>query len=173
MDWFSRYVVSWVLSNTLDSLFCVEMLEKALKSAQPEIFNSDQGSQFTSDNFTGLLKDRHIRISMDGRGRVYDNIFVERLWRTVKYEEVYLKEYADIRDLKDCLHRYFDFYNTERPHQSLGYRTPEEIYYGRNYHCFEAGKELMPSPVPIINNVLLHVSVKDAPSEQIYEGFTP
>ena len=169
MDWFSRYVVSWALSNTLDTFFCTEMLEKALKSSQPEIFNSDQGSQFTSEDFTGLLKDRQIRISMDGRGRAFDNIFVERLWRTVKYEEVYLKEYADIRDVKNCLQRYFNFYNIERPHQSLGYKTPEEIYYGRNHHCFEGGKELMQSSVPFIGNVLLHKSVQDAPSEQIYE----
>ena len=173
MDWFSRYVVSWALSNTLDSFFCVEMLEKALKSAQPEIFNSDQGSQFTSEDFTDLLEENHIRISMDGRGRAFDNIFVERLWRTVKYEEVYLKEYDDIRDVQDSLRRYFNFYNTERPHQSLGYRTPKEIYYGRNYHFFEAGKELMSSPVTISNNVLSQESLHHAPSEQIYEGFTP
>ena len=169
MDWFSRYVISWALSNTLDTFFCAEMLEKALKSAQPEIFNSDQGSQFTSEDFTGLLKDRQIRISMDGRGRVFDNIFIERLWRTVKYEEVYLKEYSDIRDVKKCMQRYFEFYNTERPHQSLGYKTPEEIYYGRNHHNFEGGKELMHSPVPVISNVLLLKSVQGAPSEQIYE----
>jgi len=172
MDWFSRYVISWALSNTLDSFFCAEMLEKALRSAQPEIFNSDQGSQFTSDDFTCLLKDNQIRISMDSRGRAFDNIFVERLWRTVKYEEVYLKEYADIRDVKGCLKKYFDFYNTERPHQSLGYKTPEEIYYGSNQQCFEGGKELMPSSVPIINNVLLHEPVQGAPSEHIYEVFT-
>jgi len=96
----------------------------------PEIFNSDQGSQFTSSDFTCILEDNGIKISMDGRGRLYDNIFVERLWRTVKYEEVYLKDYSDMHEAKICLGRYFDFYNTERPHQSLKNMTPEEVYYG-------------------------------------------
>ena len=166
MDWFSRYVISWVLSNTLDSFFCVEMLEKALNSAQPEIFNSDQGTQFTSEDFTRLLENNHIRISMDGRGRAYDNIFIERLWRTVKYEEVYLKEYDNIRDAKDNLRRYFNFYNTDRPNQSLGYKIPEEIYYGRNIQSFEAEKEVKESPVKFTDFELLHESFGVAPSEQ-------
>ena len=166
MDWFSRYVISWALSNTLDTFFCVEMLEKALNSTQPEIFNSDQGTQFTSEDFTGQLENNHIRISMDGRGRAYDNIFIERLWRTVKYEEVYLKEYDDIRDAKDNLRRYFNFYNTDRPHQSLGYRTPEEIYYGRNIQSLWAEKGVDRSPVKFNNYALLHESFGVAPSEQ-------
>jgi putative transposase len=173
MDWFSRYVVSWVLSNTLDAFFCMDMLEKALKVNRPEIFNSDQGSQFTSSDFTGKLEDNGIRISMDGRGRVYDNIFVERLWRTIKYEEVYLKDYSDMHEAKTCLSRYFDFYNNERPHQSLGNRTPEEFYYGlnekvnRNY--LAGGMDLISSPVPITSAVLSKEAVQAAPSRQTQE----
>jgi putative transposase len=129
MDWFSRYVISWALSITLDADFCVDMLKQALMTAQPEIFNSDQGVQFTSEAFTGMLDDNGVKISMDGRGRAFDNIFVERLWRTVKYEEVYLKEYAVVRDAKDSLRRYFYFYNNDRPHQSLDYKTPSEVYF--------------------------------------------
>ena len=128
LDWHSRFVLSWRLSNTLDTQFCVDALEAALTINQPEIFNSDQGSQFTSREFTGLLEERDIRISMDGRGRVYDNIFVERLWRTVKYEEVYLKDYQTVREAYRELKRYFVFYNTERLHQSLDYQTPQEVY---------------------------------------------
>ncbi len=130
MDWFSRYVVSWALSNSLDEYFCIEALEYALKNARPEIFNSDQGCQFTSKDFIGYLEREKISISMDGRGRAYDNIFVERLWRTVKYEEVYINDYQSIREAKQQLGKYFLFYNKERLHQSLGYNTPAEIYYG-------------------------------------------
>ena len=173
MDWFSRYVVSWVLSNTLDAFFCVDMLKKALKTARPEIFNSDQGVQFKSDAFTGILEGHCIRISMDGRGRAFDNIFVERLWRTVKYEEVYLKDYSGVRDAKDSLRKYFDFYNNDRPHQSLGYKTPSEVYYARendiNRNCFAGGKDLVLSPVPITGTVLLQESLQDAPSGQTRE----
>lgn len=173
MDWFSRYVVSWVLSNTLDAYFCVDMLKNALKTTRPEIFNSDQGVQFTSDAFTGILGDNGIRISMDGRGRAFDNIFVERLWRTVKYEEVYLKDYSDMHEAKTCLGRYFDFYNNERPHQSLGNRTPEEVYYGLNekvnHNYLETGNGLMSSPVPITGSVLLQKVVQGAPSGQTQE----
>ena len=128
MDWFSRYVLSWRLSNTLESSFCVEALEMALEAKQPKIFNTDQGTQFTSEDFTGILKDREIAISMDGRGRYLDNIFVERLWRTVKYEEVYLHDYQTSGEAYLGLKKYFDFYNTERFHQSLDYRTPYEVY---------------------------------------------
>ena len=128
MDWHSRYVVAWSLSNTLDADFCVETLEEALGKGAPEIFNTDQGSQFTSDGFTGLLVSHGVRISMDGKGRYMDNIFVERLWRTVKYEEVYLKAYSNGREAKAGLDAYFRFYNTERPHQALGYRTPAEVF---------------------------------------------
>ena len=128
IDWYSRYVISWRLSNTLDDDFCVAALEEALSRGKPEIFNTDQGSQFTGDAFTGLLKANGIRISMDGKGSYNDNLFIERLWRTVKYEEVYLKAYADGREARISLGEYLRFYNTSRPHQSLGYRTPAEVY---------------------------------------------
>ncbi len=132
MDWYSRHVVAWRLSNTLDADFCVEALEDALSKGKPEVFNTDQGSQFTSEGFTGLLKQRGIRISMDGKGRYRDNIFVERLWRTVKYEEVYLKAYTDGRQANIGLKTYFCFYNNQRPHQALGYRTPAEVFDGES-----------------------------------------
>lgn len=131
MDWHSRYVLSWELSNTLDAAFCVEALEKALAISQPEIFNTDQGAQYTSDAFTERLKGAGVRISMDGRGRVCDNIFVERLWRSVKYEEVYLKHYDDADKAWRGLGEYFAFYNRERPHQALDWRTPHEVYFGK------------------------------------------
>lgn len=128
MDWHSRYVLSWRLSNTLDATFCREALEDALRQGTPEIFNTDQGAQFTSDAFTGMLLEHGIRISMDGKGRCMDNIFVERLWRSVKYEEVYLKGYEDGRAARVGIGDYIRFYNNERPHQALGYRTPAEVF---------------------------------------------
>ena len=129
IDWYSRKVLSWRLSNTLDSMFCVDCLEQALQTyGTPEIFNTDQGCQFTSEAFTGELKAHGIAISMDGRGRALDNIFVERLWRNVKHEDVYLKGYATISELLIGLTKYFLFYNSERPHQSLGYDIPDEVY---------------------------------------------
>lgn len=128
MDWFSRFVHAWELSNTLDRFFCLNALERALWTATPEIFHSDQGSQFTSEEFTGRLEAQRIRISMDGRGRFWDNIFIERLWRSVKYEEVYLKDYTDGSEAAQGLDAYFRFYNTERLHQALDYRTPEQVY---------------------------------------------
>ena len=128
MDWYSRYVLSWEVSLTLETEFCIEALERALNGAQPEIFNSDQGTQFTSDEFIARLESREIQVSMDGRGRVYDNIFIERLWRSVKYEEVYIHEYETVRDAIKKLGSYFEFYNHERLHASLGYRTPSEVY---------------------------------------------
>jgi putative transposase len=128
MDWHSRYVLAWELSNSLESSFCVAALERALLVAEPEIFNSDQGAQFTSLVFTERLKERGINISMDGRGRALDNIFVERLWRSVKYEEVYLKDYRRMPDAIGGLGGYFKFYNGERLHQSLNYQTPEAVY---------------------------------------------
>lgn len=131
MDWFSRYVLSWEMSVTLDGSFCIAALERALRHGQPEIFNSDQGAQFTSSGFTDVLLSRGIQISMDGRGRAMDNIFVERLWRSVKYEEVYLNDYLGAPDAVRGLTLYFDFYNDERLHQSLGYRTPASVYNGR------------------------------------------
>jgi putative transposase len=130
IDWFSRYVLSWELSNTLDSDFCVTALTRALKYGIPDIFNSDQGSQFTSHDFTGQLLTAGIQISMDGRGRVMDNIFIERLWRSLKYEDIYIKEYETVKQLYLGLDQYFDFYNYERPHQSLGYKTPAMVYFG-------------------------------------------
>jgi len=128
IDWYSRYVLSWRLSNTMDTDFCVEAVQEALRKGKPEIFNTDQGAQFTSEAFTRLLEQHGIRISMDGKGRYSDNLFIERLWRTLKYEEVYLKAYQDGRDARIGLGNYFSFYNTERPHQSHGYRTPAEVY---------------------------------------------
>jgi len=128
MDWFSRYVVAWQLSNTLNGAFCLEALRLALRHGQPDIFNTDQGVQFTAHSFTGELETANIRISMDGRGRVFDNIFIERLWRTVKYENVYLNAYDGPAELKAGLKLYFDFYRHQRPHSSLGCRTPAEAY---------------------------------------------
>ena len=130
MDWYSRRVLSWRVSNTLDTSFCKEALEDAIETyGAPEIFNTDQGSQFTSEDFTDVLKENNIRISMDGKRRWIDNVFVERLWRSVKYEEVYLRAYDDMRDAKTSLGRYFEFYNSERRHQSLDRRTPDQVYY--------------------------------------------
>jgi len=128
IDWYSRYVLSWRLSNTLDVDFCVEALEEALRKGRPDIFNTDQGAQFTSEAFIGLLEQHGIRISMDGKGRYTDNLFIERLWRTVKYEEVYLKAYQNGREARIGLGNYLRFYDTERPHQALGYRTPAEVF---------------------------------------------
>jgi putative transposase len=128
IDWYSRYVLSWEVSTTLESDFCLSALERALGPAAPEIFNTDQGSQFTSQAFTGILKEHRIAISMDGRGRALDNIFVERLWRSVKYENVYLNDYRTVPEAIDGLKRYFVFYNHERLHQALDYKTPEAVY---------------------------------------------
>jgi len=128
IDWYSRYVLSWRLSNTLDASFCVEALKEALKKGSPDIFNTDQGAQFTGEAFTGLLEQHGVRISMDGKGSYNDNLFIERLWRTVKYEEVYLKAYQDGRDARAGIGDYLRFYNTERPHQALAYRTPAEVF---------------------------------------------
>jgi len=128
MDWFSRFVLSWALSVTMEVGFCMEALQRALRRGRPEIFNSDQGSQFTSDQFTGALKARGIAISMDGRGRCFDNIFIERLWRSLKHEEVYLRDYTMVPEARDGIGNWFRFYNHERLHQSLGYRTPAKLY---------------------------------------------
>ncbi len=129
MDWASRKVLSWRVSNTLDTHFCVDALQEALsRYATPEIFNTDQGAQFTSEAFTGVLKDAGVRISMDGRGRWIDNVFIERLWRSLKYEEIYLKAYESVAEAIRAIGAYFEFYNEERPHQSLGRLTPNEAY---------------------------------------------
>jgi putative transposase len=126
-------VLSWRISNTIDVSFCREALEEALEKGCPEIFNSDQGSQFTSDKFKGILLSKEIAISLDGRGRAFDNIFTERLWRSVKYEEVYLKDYQVCRETREGLEKYFIFYNTRRYHQSLKYKTPYEVHFGVRY----------------------------------------
>jgi len=131
IDWYSRYVLAWELANTLDADFCLRALDRVLLTSQPEIFNSDQGSQFTSGEFTEKLEKAGIKISRDGRGRVFDNIFIERLWRTVKYEEVYLHNYETVKEARESLDSYFLFYNSERLHQSLGYKTPQEVYLGK------------------------------------------
>lgn len=128
MDWYSRFVLAWEISTTLDSAFCLSALDQALLLSKPVIFNTDQGTQFTSVEFTGRLEKENIRISMDGRGRFIDNIFVERLWRSVKYEEVYLHDYETVSDTRKGLSRYFLFYNMERIHESLGYKSPYEVY---------------------------------------------
>lgn len=129
LDWFSRYVVSWELSTSLEVDFCLTAIDKAFNLAIPEIINSDQGSQFTSNVFTERLLSKGIKISMDGRGRAFDNIFTERLWRSVKCEEVYLKDYQNVRETKEGINNYFTIYNKERPHQSLGYKTPLKVYF--------------------------------------------
>jgi putative transposase len=131
IDWYSRLVVAWRLSNTLDGAFCQEMLEAALATGTPEVFNTDQGAQFTAGAWAGRLESAGVRVSMDGRGRCLDNVFVERLWRSVKYEDVYLRGYETVPELGRGLTAYFRFYNTERPHQSLGYRTPAEVHAGK------------------------------------------
>ena len=130
IDWFSRYVIGWRLSNTLDGSFCLELLEDALRAGKPEVFNTDQGVQFTAAAFTGRLESAGVAVSMDGRGRALDNVFVERLWRSVKYEDIYIRGYETVPELDRGLARYFDFYNHERPHQSLDYRTPAAVYRG-------------------------------------------
>jgi len=130
VDWFSRRVLAWRLSNTLDTTFCIEALDEALRRwGTPDIFNTDQGAQFTADDFLDVLRSKGVEISMDGKGRWMDNVFVERLWRSVKYEEVYLHAYPDVAEAKRGIGRYLDFFNDERPHQALGYSTPSEIYF--------------------------------------------
>lgn len=128
LDWYSRYVLAWDLSNTLDTGFCLDALERALQHGRPAIFNTDQGAQFTSDAFTRRLEQAGIQISWDGRGRALDNVFVERLWRSVKWEEVYLHDYQTVAEAVSGLDRYFRFYNHQRPHQALGYRTPAQVF---------------------------------------------
>ena len=150
MDWHSRYVLSWRLSNTLEAGFCAEALTEALDRGRPEVFNTDQGSQFTSQEFTQVLQDRGVKISMDGKGRYADNIFVERLWRTVKYEEVYLKAYASAGEARRELGAYFRFYNDQRPHQALGYRTPGEVFSEATAFREEESKKRRCSPEPVL-----------------------
>jgi len=156
IDWYSRYVLSWRLSNTLDAGSCVEALKEALKNGRPEIFNTDQGAQFTSEAFTGLLKRHGVRISMDGKGSYNDNLFIERLWRSVKYEEVYLKAYQDGKEARVGIGNYFRFYNTDRPHQALGYRTPAEVFNSTPVAVTSAGmiESLTPDPLRIAGPTL-------------------
>jgi len=136
-DWYSRYVISWKLSTTLENDFCVQALKEALEKAQPEIHNSDQGVQYTAENYIAVLEEKEIQISMDGRGRCMDNIFTERLWRTVKYENIYLHDYQDIDEARSGLTEYFQFYNHRRIHQSLNYKTPAQIYLPDNQLIFK------------------------------------
>lgn len=139
LDWYSRYVVGWEVSDTMESSFCIEAMREAITNhGTPDISNSDQGSQFTDHRFTGLLAQHGIKISMDGRGRCMDNIFTERLWRNVKYEEVYLKSYRTIDEARIGIANYFQLYNNERPHQSLEYKTPFEVYYGKKANKISA-----------------------------------
>jgi putative transposase len=132
IDWYSRYVLAWDISNTQDADFCVGVLDEALRFETPKIFNSDQGSQFTSTIFTQRLLDASISISMDGRGRALDNVFIERLWRSLKYEDIYLHNYLDATALRDGMTKYFEFYNHRRYHQALNYRTPADVYFHRS-----------------------------------------
>jgi putative transposase len=147
MDWHSRYVLAWRLSNTLEVDFCMETLAEALSKGRPEVFNTDQGSQFTSEAFTGILLEQGIQISMDGKGRYTDKIFVERLWRSIKYEEVYLKAYGNGTEARAGIGAYLDFYNQERPHQALGYRTPGEVFEGQQRKCLQEQEGVLPSGV--------------------------
>jgi putative transposase len=140
IDWFSRRVLAWRLSNTLDTSFCIEALSEALRLwGTPDIFNTDQGAQFTAEDFLDVLRDHNVQISMDGKGRWLDNVFVERLWRSVKYEEVYLHAYAQVAEARRGIGRYLLFFNEERPHQALGYRTPSEIYFASRMEWSTAG----------------------------------
>jgi putative transposase len=136
LDWYSRYVVSWKVSITMEKAFCIEALKEALETAIPEISNSDQGSQFTSQAFLDILKENRIRISMDGRGRCLDNVFTERLWRSLKVEDIYLKDYQTPLEAYEGIKEYFHFYNHERPHQSLNYQTPAEVYFENQHQIF-------------------------------------
>jgi putative transposase len=140
IDWYSRYVLSWRLSNTLEGRFCLEALDEALARGRPEIFNTDQGSQFTSREYTGRLEEAGVAVSRDGRGRALDNVFVERLWRSVKYEDIYIKDYCEVPELESGLAAYFRFYDEERPHQSLAYMTPGEVYRAGGHAAITRGR---------------------------------
>ena len=148
MDWHSRYVLSWRLSNTLEADFCVDALEEALSMDVPGIFNTDQGSQFTSEAFTSVLLNHGVRVSMDSAGAYMDNVFVERLWKSVKYEEVYLKAYESVAEARAGIGAYLSFYNTERPHQALGYRTPAQVFDDGRYQIDRPELSLTPTLVP-------------------------
>jgi putative transposase len=147
IDWYSRYVLAWRLSDRLEGSFCLEALDEALKGGKPEVFNSDQGAQFTSTEFTSRLLDRAVAVSMDGRGRALDNVFIERLWRSLKYEDIYLKDYTTVDELYEGLKRYFFFYNHERFHQALNYQTPYQVYHWGQKTRSGSGSRVQPSPV--------------------------
>jgi len=149
MDWHSGYVLSWRLSNTLEADFCVDALEEALSSVVPGIFNTDQGSQFTSEAFTSVLSNRGVQISMDSAGSYMDNVFVERLWRSVKYEEVYLKVYESVAEARAGIGAYLNFYNNERPHQALDYRTPAQVFEEGWGQAHRPAVSLTPQLVPV------------------------
>jgi putative transposase len=154
LDWYSRYILSWRLSNTLDNSFCIEALQEALRKGQPGIFNTDQGSQFTSQEFVTILEKRGIQVSMDGSGSYTDNLFIERLWRTLKYEEVYLKAYQDTRQARAELGKYIRFYNAERPHQALKYKTPAQEYFRGPFAVVkERVLQSETTRIPIINSI--------------------
>lgn len=177
MDWHSRYVLSWELSNSLDTSFCVEALKSALSLAKPEIFNTDQGSQFTSEAFLKPLKDARVQISMDGRGRWIDNVFVERLWRSLKYEEVYLHAYENVKEARLSIGRWINFYNYERPHQALDYKTPYEIYEnGCQSRLPKSATDaaLFATPQPGISLIDLEAPLMvSSPNKSILGGTTP
>ena len=139
IDWYSRYVISWELDQTLRTEFVLKAVDRSLMRGKPGVMNSDQGSQYTSPQYVETLKSAGVQISMDGRGRAHDNIFTERLWRSVKYEEVYMREYRSPRKAREGLRQYFEFYNNRRPHQALGYRTPAEVYFGHKREEMAAG----------------------------------
>lgn len=139
LDWYSRYVIAWRISNTLDTSFCLEVLVEALEKGRPEIFNTDQGVQYTSLAFTGILENAGIKISMDGRGRALDNIFVERFWRSLKYEDIYIKGYETMKEAREGVRSYFHFYNNERPHQALNYCYPKDVYFNKEDFAHNLG----------------------------------
>lgn len=151
MDWFSRFIVAWEISASLEIDFCLRNLRSGLETAVPEIHNSDQGSQFTGHQYTDILKDKGINISMDGRGRCMDNIFTERFWRTLKYEEVYLKSYGNIDEAKENINRYIKWYNDERKHSSLGKRTPVEVYWGNEFQ--KSNENILKINLPILSDI--------------------
>ena len=156
MDWYSRYVIGWQLSNTLDSSFCIEVVSDAFLTQKPEIFNTDQGVQFTSTDFIKMLKKADVLISMDGKGRWMDNVFIERLWRTVKYELVYLREYDTLRDLHRSLLAFFEYYNNRRPHQTLEMQTPYAVYHGQEHKTQnEVGGSAPHTPRQKVNDSLI------------------
>ena len=164
MDWHSRYVLAWRLSNTLEVDFCVAALEEALSKGRPQIFNTDQGSQFTSEAFTSMLLAQGVQVSMDGRGRCMDNVFVERLWRSIKYEEVYLKAYQNGTEARKGIGAYLAFYNQERPHQALGYRSPGQVFQAVSpQRCLLEHPQALPSDEGLRDTPAVHSLILASP----------